>query len=158
MQMGWNSIAGARVVHEPKVIPDLQRAHLVNLYTSPMTSFIAFLDDREIFRSSKPWLHPLLDLRSFLETNKSEGTLTTYDRVVGRASALLSAGLGVRKISTRTVSTRAIQVLEHYSIELEAEETVDRILCATEDLLQKTLDPDETLALIRERISDRPDG
>lgn len=124
-------------------------------------SLIAYADGQEIFRSYRAWLHPLLDLREFLGSHPIEGNLTTYDRIVGRASALLSVHLGVTHIRTELVSSRAIPVLEHYGVTVEHQTLEDRLLCMTEDLLGDTFDTDHAVEVIVERAriaSERADG
>ncbi len=114
-------------------------------------SLIAYIDGKEVFRSSKKWLHPLLDLSRFLERSAPSGRLTTYDRIVGRASALLSARLGVTKIRAKLVSRRAIEALEHFEITVEADGFEERLVCSTEDLLKDSLDPEFAFLLVSER-------
>ena len=114
-------------------------------------SLIAYVDGAEVFRSSRKWLHPLLELSRYLHEAPAAGVLTTYDRVVGRAGALISARLGITRITTDLVSARAIPVLEHFGIGCDAGEHQDRLLCVTEDLLSDSLDPEHAYELVLER-------
>jgi hypothetical protein len=114
-------------------------------------SFIAYIDGKEFFSSDQSWLYPLLELETELSRNRPPGVLSTYDRVVGRASALLSARLGVSAIRTDTLSARAVDVLEQNRIRVTTRTKVDRIPCVTEDLLADVADPDEARELIRKR-------
>jgi hypothetical protein len=118
-----------------------------------MASLIAYDDGIQIFTSEGPWLYPLLELGEYLESHPLQGNLSTYDRVVGRASALLSAGLGVTEIRTDVLSERAVPVLDAFAITVSATAREPKILCATEDLLADITDPAEALRMIRARIA-----
>lgn len=128
-------------------------------YTAGMPTLIAYRDGIEFFRSDGSWLYPLLDLETTLAAvpadERAHGRLTTYDKIVGRAGALLSIRLGVEAITAEVVSRLAWQVLEPRGIEISAELTVDRIDCATEELLKEIDDPDEAHGIILRRIEER---
>ena len=130
--------------------------HPRTLVSSP--TLIAYVDDEEIFRSDGTWLYPLLELEEALETLTSQRTrsrLTTYDRVVGRAGALLSARLGVVAIETDLLSRLAIPILEEHEIEVTATRTEERVFCATEDLLHDVTDPEIAHGMILRRIEEQ---
>lgn len=125
---------------------------------------IAYLDDRKIYESDGAWLHPLLELESVLGAMGNDShpedlgrsrRLRTFDKVVGRAGALLSVRLGVREIETELLSRLAVPVLEEHGVVVHAHRTEDRIFCATEDLLAHVTDPDEAHRMILQRIEDR---
>jgi ABC-type multidrug transport system ATPase subunit len=121
-------------------------------------TLVAFLDGDRFFESDGPWLYPLLELESALRETGSpsnDALLTTYDKVVGRAGALLSIRLGVTAIETDLLSRLAIPVLEQHNVRFTAGELADRIFCATEDLLADVDDPDEAHAIILKRIEER---
>lgn len=91
--------------------------------------------DELLFSSDKHWLHPLFDLQVHQTEHRDipwEEALL-LDRVTGRAAAFLLADLGITRIWTRTLSRRAIPVLETSGISFDAVEVVDRIACSTED-------------------------
>ena len=105
-----------------------------------------------IFASSRPWLHPLLDLTSFLETrHETTADCELYDKVVGRAAALLMVRLGIRSLRTGLMSERAIPVLEANGVAWHADTRVERIDCRTEDILADETDPDTAYRVIRAR-------
>lgn len=124
-----------------------------------MPTLIAYRDGIEFFRSDRNWLYPLLDLGTALEASptgeEAAGRLTTYDKIVGRAGALLSVRLGVKAITTEVVSRLALDVLDPRGIEVRATSTVDRIDCATEELLEEIDDPHEAHRMILRRIEER---
>lgn len=123
-----------------------------------MPTLVAYLDGDRIFESEGPWLYPLLELEAVLNEQRQRrpgALLTTYDKVVGRAGALLSIRLGVTAIETELLSRLAIPVLEANDVRFTASAIEDRIFCATEDLLGDVDDPDEAHRLILDRIQER---
>lgn len=107
-----------------------------------------------IFSSEKHWLHPLFDLDGFFAQSGRDPALTCLvDRVTGRAAAFLVARLGIRSLQTMVLSRRARPVLEQYGIQCRCREEIDRVACATEDLLADTLDLDAAWALLQDRRS-----
>ncbi len=123
-----------------------------------MPTLVAYLDDERIFESDGPWLYPLLELETALNEHRRrdpDALLTTYDKVVGRAGALLSVRLGVTAIETELLSRLAIPVLEANGVRFTASAVEDRILCATEDLVRDIDDPEEAHRLIVRRIEQR---
>ena len=109
---------------------------------------------RVVFSSEKHWLHPLFDLDDFFAQSGRDPALTCLvDRVTGRAAAFLVARLGIRNLQTLVLSRRARPVLEQFGIQCRCREEIDRVACATEDLLAETLDLDAAWALLQERRS-----
>jgi hypothetical protein len=129
------------------------------LYTGGVSTLIAYRDGIEFYRSDGSWLYPLFELEQALEASSRQGgaggRLTTYDKVVGRAGALLSVRLGVVSISTDVVSELALPVLEAHGVDVDARTVTPRILCATEDLLCNVTDPEAAHRMILERIASR---
>jgi len=105
-----------------------------------------------IFTSEKHWLHPLFDLEAFFQAGGHDPARTRLvDQITGRAAAFLVVRLGIRELETRVLSRRAVPVLEEHGIAFRCHERVDRILCATEELLADTQSPEEAWAILRER-------
>lgn len=123
-----------------------------------MSTLVAYLDGEPIFESDGPWLYPLLELEAVVNDRRRgrpDALLSTYDKVVGRAGALLSVRLGVTAIETELLSRLAIPVLEAHGVRFTASAVEDRIFCATEDLLGDVDDPEEAHRLILSRIRER---
>ncbi len=123
-----------------------------------MPTLVAYLDGTRIFESDGPWLYPLLELETVLHEHRQrdpDALLTTYDKVVGRAGALLSIRLGVTAIETELLSRLAVPVLEANGVRFTASAVEDRIFCATEDLFGEIDDPEEAHRLILRRIEER---
>ena len=107
-----------------------------------------------LFTSGKHWLHPLFDLEAFLAaTGQDPAGTRLVDRVTGRAAAFLVARLGIRDLETLVLSRRALPVLQEHGIRYRCGELVDRIPCATEDLLEEILDLDAAWAILQKRRS-----
>jgi ABC-type Mn2+/Zn2+ transport system ATPase subunit len=107
-------------------------------------SLILYREEHELFRSSGNWLYPLFELEEFLKSRQLDrGELRLYDKVTGRAGALLQLRLGIRQVHTDLLSSRAEEVFRHHGIHYTAETVTERILCKTEELLADTLDPEE---------------
>jgi hypothetical protein len=105
-----------------------------------------------IFSSEKHWLHPLFDLETFFAQGDQDPTRTCLvDRITGRAAALLVARLGIPELHTSILSRRAIPILKQYNIQYRCGERVDRVTCATEDLLADIQDPEAAWAFLQER-------
>ncbi len=105
-----------------------------------------------IFSSEKHWLHPLFDLEAFFRQSGHDPARTCLvDRITGRAAAFLVVRLGIRELRTQVLSRRAIPVLERHGVRYQGGELVDKVLCATEDLLAGTEDPEAAWSLLQER-------
>lgn len=108
--------------------------------------------DAVIFSSEKHWLHPLFDLEGFFRDSGQDPAQTfLVDRITGRAAAFLVVRLGIRDLRTQVLSRRAIPVLERFGVRHQCGELIDKVLCATEDLLAETQDPEAAWVLLQER-------
>lgn len=83
------------------------------------------------------------------------GVLSTYDKVVGRAGALLSVRLGIVAIRTDLASELALEILRAHGVRVEAAEVCQRMACATEELLRAVTDPEEAYRIVVRRIEER---
>ena len=119
-----------------------------------MASLEALRGGEVVFSSDGRWLVPLLELDAFLaETGIRGSDLSVRDRVVGRAAALMLAGLGVAEVEAGILSRSANDVLGRFTIPCRWRELVDAIGCATERELAAVWDPDVAWALVRERAA-----
>ena len=111
-----------------------------------------FDGDKVIFSSERHWLHPLFDLEAFFAQGGHDPAKTRLmDRITGRAAAMLVARLGIRELHTLILSRRAIPILARHGIRYRFRELVDRVACATEDLLAETQDLEAAWLLLQER-------
>lgn len=105
-----------------------------------------------IFSSERHWLHPLFDLEAFFAENTRDPARTRLvDRITGRAAAFLVARLGIKELHTLVLSRRAIPVLEQHAIQYRCGDVIDRVACATEDLLADIQDPEAAWPLLQAR-------
>ncbi|MEO0107991.1 MAG: DUF1893 domain-containing protein [candidate division WOR-3 bacterium] len=89
-------------------------------------SLMVIKDGRELFRSPKSGMLPLIDL---LETERDRlvGT-TVVDRVVGGAAAKLLLWQHVKRIDALVASRRAKDLLRHSGVEFNYRELVPRLI------------------------------
>ena len=109
-------------------------------------------ENRIIFSSSGKWLHPLFDLEDFLNENSYDtAKLILYDKIIGKASALMIIRLGIKKVKGGIVSKPAETEFLKWGVEYSIEEKVDFIDCKTEQILLKISNPEEVYELIKVR-------
>jgi hypothetical protein len=111
-----------------------------------------FCDGVLVFSSTGNWLHPLFELEAYLESAPyNPAGLVAYDKIIGRAAALLMVRLGLGEVHARLLSRLGEEVLVHHGLQYTYDELVDRIACQTEELLVNELDPEPAYVLLRER-------
>ena len=104
---------------------------------------------RVLFSHYGTWLHPLLALTRYLqECTYRRSTLHLYDKVVGRAAALLIVYMQIPSLSTDTLSARALSILTRYTIRYSAGRVIEKLGCATENTLQHTTEGAEAYKII----------
>ena len=105
-----------------------------------------------LFASEGRWLHPLFELEAFFALSGQDPRRTRLvDRITGRAAALLVARMGIPELHTLVLSRRAVPVLARNGIRCRFREQVDRIACATEDLLAGIEDPEAAWSILEQR-------
>ena len=119
-----------------------------------------FNDDKEIFSSAGKWLHPLFDFENFFKTYGGKtDNLSSHDSAIGKAAAVLSVRLGIKKINAELYSENARkfifdynqQVLENEKIQVVYKNKIPKLLCATENQLENLTDFDQMYFLLRQR-------
>ncbi len=109
-------------------------------------------EDNTIFSSNGKWLYPLFDLESFLNSRDYETSkLTLYDKIIGKASALMIIRLGIKNVAGGIVSKPAETAFKKWKIKYNLETSVDFIDCKTEQLLVDVFDPEEVYQIIKKR-------
>lgn len=93
-----------------------------------------------------------------LESGDFKGTYV-FDKVTGKASALVLAYGGASKLYTGILSKEAVPVLEKYNIEYEAEKSVDHIVnrtgddkCPMEKTVENIEEPEEAFTVLKEKF------
>jgi hypothetical protein len=108
-----------------------------------------YRDSTLLFQSAGKWLYPLFELEDFLASAGLEpASLTVRDKIVGRAAALLLARLGLRRIQAGVLSVLGREVLDRFQAQYSWDTQVDRILCETEEILAKVIDPAEAYQIV----------
>jgi hypothetical protein len=109
-------------------------------------------ENKTIFSSDGNWLHPLFDLEDFLNKEDYDPTqLILYDKIIGKASALMIIRMGIRKVAGGIISRPAETVFKEWNVKYSSKEQVDHIDCKTEQILMDISDPEIVYQLIRVR-------
>ena len=122
-------------------------------YLDPLpenVSLQVFNDSELIFFSSGKWLHPLFEFEEFLKTYSGpRNNLCSHDSAIGKAAAVLTIRLGIKKINAELVSENARNFISFYNensseqVELKFTNSVPKLLCQTENQLETLSDIDE---------------
>lgn len=132
-------------------------------YTQPLpqnVSLQVFNRDSLIFESSGKWLHPLFELEEFLKTYDGErDMLCSHDCAVGKAAAVLTIRLGIKKINADLLSENALRYINLHNahaaesdrVGVEYSHLVPKLMCATENQLEELDDDDYMYFLLRQR-------
>lgn len=115
-------------------------------------SMQVLLDDQVLFTSTGKWLYPLFDLEDYLQEHP--GLLknaTVWDKVIGKAAALLILRMGGNRIHGVLMSELAAKTLEKAGVAHSFDTLVPQIDCQTEELLKDIVDPDEAYDILCKR-------
>lgn len=110
------------------------------------------LGDEVLFSSSGKWLYPLFDLEDYLKEHP--GLLkqaTVWDKVIGKAAALLILRMGGSRVHGALMSELAADALEKAGVAHSFDLLVHRIDCQTEELLADIMDLDEAYQILCKR-------
>ena len=112
------------------------------------------LDNEVLFSSSGKWLYPLFDLEDYLVDHPDLlKNATVWDKVIGKAAALLILRLGGRRIHGALMSELAAETLEKAGVAHSFDKLVPRIDCQTEEILQDVIDLDEAYQILCKRAN-----
>ena len=118
--------------------------------TSP--SMQVLLDDEILFSSNGKWLYPLFDLEDYLKDHPELlRKATIWDKVIGKAAALLILRLGGNRVHGVLMSELGAEVLEKAGVAHSFDTLVPRIDCQTEEILKDIVDPDEAYEILCQR-------
>ena len=114
--------------------------------------------ERFSFISNHRGVAPLLEL---LDSGQCCRGFFAADKVIGKATALLYALLGVQAVYARVASQPAATVLAQHSITLVCDQIVPYIqnrsgtgMCPMEEATRDISQPEQALAAIRKRLSE----
>lgn len=109
-------------------------------------------EEKTVFSSNGKWLYPLFDLEKFLNSQDYETSkLILYDKIIGKASALIIIRLGIKNVEGGIVSKPAEAAFKKWDIKYSIEASVNFIDCKTEQLLMDVFDPEEVYQIIIKR-------
>lgn len=124
-------------------------------------SLQVFSNDELIFSSSGKWLNPLFELENFFKNNSiSKENLSSHDSALGKAAAVLTIRLGIKKINTDLLSENAKKYIDEFNksiknpaekIQLNYNTLVSKLMCQTENQLENLFDPEQIYFLLRQR-------
>lgn len=117
-------------------------------------SFKIIQNDEVIFQSDKRWLFPLFDFEEYLTVHPIDMfRAAVYDKVIGKAAALLIIRLGAGSVHGDVMSKLAHRVFDQASIPHTFNTLVERIDCQTEEILLEINDPDTAYQILNERAN-----
>ena len=115
-------------------------------------SLVLKYENKTIFSSNGKWLLPLFDLEVFLKRENCDLTkLTLYDKIIGKASALMIIRLGIKNVEGGIVSEPAEAAFKKWGIKYTIKSSVELIDCKTEILLADVFDPEIVYHIIKKR-------
>jgi hypothetical protein len=123
-------------------------------------NLMVFREDELVFSSSGRGIAPLIEA---IDTVGREGLsgVTTADRVVGKAAALLNLYMGASEVHAGVISSGAKELLSEHGVGYEFLEDTDVVkakdgvvFCPFEKLVWDISDPEEAHALIRAKLAE----
>jgi hypothetical protein len=110
------------------------------------------LNDEVLYSSDGKWLYPLFDLEDYLKNHPDLlRKATIWDKVIGKAAALLILRMGGNRVHGVVMSELAADTLENAGVAYSFDTLVPQIDCQTEDLLKDVVDPDEAYLMLCKR-------
>lgn len=113
-------------------------------------------DGETLFTSKKSGIAPLIDL---IDGKTDVKGATAFDKIVGKAAALLYALFGVKKVCAEVVSQDGLTVLKKYGIICEysvlARHIINRRgdgLCPMEQAVEGIDEPKEAAEAVRKKL------
>ncbi|MCI7767979.1 MAG: DUF1893 domain-containing protein [Oscillospiraceae bacterium] len=112
----------------------------------------------EIITGTERGIKPLLEL---IDKGKSLSDYSAADKVVGMAAAYLYVLLDVRELYAKTISRKALSVLQEYHIPAEYDTLAEAIInrsgtgfCPMETAVINAKSPENALCLIRDKLKE----
>ena len=123
-------------------------------------NLMVFRDEELIFSSSGRGIAPLIEAIDAIGRENLLG-VTTADRVVGKAAALLNLYMGAAEVHAGVISGGAMRLLSEHGVGYEFLEDTDVVkakdgvvFCPFEKLVWDVSDPEEAHALIRAKLAE----
>ncbi len=123
-------------------------------------NLMVFRGDELVFSSSGRGIAPLIEAIDTIGRENLIG-VTTVDRVVGKAAALLNLYMGAVEVHAGVISSGAKVLLSGHGVQYQFLEETDVVkakdgvvFCPFETLVWDVSDPEEAHALIRARLAE----
>ena len=123
-------------------------------------NLMVFRGDELVFSSSGRGIAPLIEAIDTIGRENLIG-VTTVDRVVGKAAALLNLYMGAVEVHAGVISSGAKALLSGHGVQYQFLEETDVVkakdgvvFCPFEKLVWDVSDPEEAHALIRARLAE----
>ncbi len=123
-------------------------------------NLMVFREDELIFQSSGRGIAPLIEAIDTVGSENLRG-VTTADRVVGKAAALLNLYMGAVEVHAGVISSGAKKSLSEHGVEYQFLEDTDVVkakdgvvFCPFEKLVWDVSDPEEAHTLIRAKLAE----
>ena len=123
-------------------------------------NLMVFREDELLFSSSGRGISPLIEAIDAIGRENLLG-VTTADRVVGKAAALLNLYMGAAEVHAGVISGGAMRLLSEHGVGYEFLEDTDVVkakngvvFCPFEKLVWDVSDPEEAHALIRAKLAE----
>jgi len=123
-------------------------------------NLMIFREDELVFQSQGRGIAPLIEAINTVGREDLAG-VTTADRVVGKAAALLNLYMGAAEVHAGVISSGAKKLLSDHGVGYEFLEDTDVIkakdgivFCPFEKLVWDVSDPEEAYALIRAKLAE----
>ncbi len=109
-----------------------------------------------IFQSSGKWLYPLFEVESFLDGRSADlSSLSLHDHIDGKAAAMLTVHLGIRRVHSDILSEGALDIFTKYGVDISYDTLVEKIQCMTEALIGEDMSPGDAYKMLYERAFKR---
>ncbi len=123
------------------------------------TSLAVTYNNETIFTSTGNWLHPLFELEDFFKKHDyPREKCIIFDKIIGKAAAMLMVRLGLRQVYAGIISSLAEEVFSRFGVSYSAGMFIERIQCATEESLKNIDDPNEALLILKRRAGKSHDS
>ena len=111
------------------------------------------LNDQVVFQSCRNWIYPIFDLEHFLiDHTINMACAKVYDKVVGKAAALLFLRLAVGSVHGEVMSELALNVFTQSNVNFTFGKLVKKIDCHTEEILSDVDDPNKAYYILCKRV------
>ncbi len=112
--------------------------------------------EKLIFHSSGKWLHPLFEVEAFLQRSKVDvSLLSLHDHIDGKAAAMLTVYLGIKKVHSDIISKGALDIFTRYGVIISYTSLVDKIQCMTETLFSEDMSLEAAYKILYDRAFKR---